>query len=106
MASELMRMQRTREGGPGLYVLSASIKSEGLAEGASTAVCAQCLNEEHKQIGFATTQRQSAQLEGTKDWTEVSVEVDVPEGTKSFLAFAFLKGTGKVWFDDIRLQRK
>ena len=98
--------QDTPDGGPGRYVLSAFIKSEGLAEGASAAVCVQCRDQAHKQIGFATTQSQSARLRGAKDWTEVSVGVDAPEGTTSFYVFVFLSGAGKVWFDDIRLERK
>jgi hypothetical protein len=101
-----MWMQQTRDGEPGRYVLSAFIKTEGLADGSAAAVCVQCRNAKGEKVGFATTQGQSANLTGTKDWTQVSVEVTAPAETTSFAAFALLKGTGKVWFDDIELVKQ
>jgi hypothetical protein len=42
---------------------------------------------------------------GTQDWQEVSMTVDVPEGTDFVTIRCVLMGTGSAWFDDIAVTR-
>ena len=42
---------------------------------------------------------------GTADWQEVSMEVEVPEGTDFVTLRCVLLGTGSAWFDDISVSR-
>ncbi len=42
-------------------------------------------------------------LLGTDDWTEVSVELDVPDHAENVVFGLTLFGTGAAWFDDLRL---
>lgn len=42
---------------------------------------------------------------GTADWQEVSMDVEVPEGTDFVTLRCVLKGSGTAWFDDISVTR-
>src|SRR5690606_7529462 len=43
-------------------------------------------------------------VRGTQDWREVTMPVDVPEGTAFLTLRCVLQGTGSAWFDDLRLE--
>lgn len=43
-------------------------------------------------------------LRGTKPWTQVSVEIDVPPAAGSLEFAAMLSGTGTLWADDFKLE--
>jgi erythromycin esterase len=43
-------------------------------------------------------------LTGTVDWTEVAVEVDVPEHAERVVFGPMLVGAGTAWFDDLRFE--
>jgi hypothetical protein len=43
-------------------------------------------------------------LRGTKPWTEVSVEIDVPPSANVLEFAAMLSGTGTLWVDAVRLE--
>jgi len=65
-------------------------------------ICIQCWDKDNQMIGFGTTQRNYA-FEGTRDWTQVHVDVFVPKETKTICVRLSLSGKGTVWFDDISL---
>lgn len=43
-------------------------------------------------------------IKKTTDWTEYSIVLDVPNNAKQMLYGVLLKGTGKVWFDNLRFE--
>ena len=43
-------------------------------------------------------------LNGSTDWTEVTVEVDVPDQAETLELGAMLVGEGTAWFDDLQLE--
>ena len=55
-------------------------------------------------IGFGTTQHVKM-VEGTTDWTPLSVGFKVPGETEKMRVLLMLSGTGAAWFDDVYLQR-
>jgi beta-lactamase regulating signal transducer with metallopeptidase domain len=89
------------------YELSGWVKVENAQRPA--VIMATCRNEETKQgktIGFATTERQYP-VTGTTDWTWVSTQLKVPEGTRVVRIRAGLSSQNnrgaKAWFDDLSL---
>jgi erythromycin esterase len=43
-------------------------------------------------------------ISGTRPWTAVAVEVDVPQGATTLVAGALMFGGGTAWFDDLQLE--
>lgn len=41
---------------------------------------------------------------GTTDWTEVSLTFTVPEGPSYVMPYVGIRGAGRAWFDDVRLE--
>ncbi len=48
-------------------------------------------------------QEHRGHIDGTKDWTEISFEVPIPESSKTIVVNAGLWGTGKAYFDNLSL---
>ena len=48
---------------------------------------------------------QLAGWDGAFDWREVVLELEAPEGSRSFTCGTVLYGTGTAWYDDARLER-
>ncbi|MCD4786262.1 MAG: hypothetical protein K8T10_20760 [Candidatus Eremiobacteraeota bacterium] len=63
----------------------------------------QCWNTKTgKMIKFGTTQY-SQPISGTKNWKKVTVEMEVPKETDKMRILCMLMGTGKVWFDEVKI---
>lgn len=63
----------------------------------------QCWNiKTNKMIKFGTTQL-SQPISGTTNWKKVTVEMDVPKETDKMRILCMLSGTGKVWFDEVKI---
>ena len=43
-------------------------------------------------------------IEGTTDWTEYSILMNVPENSKTLNFGALLNGNGKIWLDDVKFE--
>jgi len=54
-------------------------------------------------IKFGTTQFKQP-VSGTTGWKKVTVVLDVPKNTEKVRVLCMLIGTGKVWFDDVKLE--
>lgn len=82
--------------------LTGYIKTENVRGIAPIGV--QCWNlEEKKMNNFGTTQFKDPVF-GTTDWTKVSFTMKVPENTDKIRILCMLSGTGRVWFDDVKLE--
>ncbi len=68
----------------------------------NVAIVIQCWGKNNELLAFGTTQT-TQPLSGTCNWTKCIATVTVPEGTERITVRAALTGTGKVWFDDIKL---
>lgn len=78
--------------------LTASIRT---SDASSCNVCIQCWSSQRKLIGFVSTRI----VRGTLEWTEIKSEpLVIPHDTKEIIVRAALTGTGRVWFDNIRLR--
>lgn len=78
--------------------LTASIRTSDVS---ACNVCIQCWSSQQKLIGFVSTRI----VRGTLDWTEIKSEpLVIPHDTKEIIVRAALTGTGRVWFDNIRLR--
>ncbi|HEY8240554.1 MAG TPA: M56 family metallopeptidase, partial [Kiritimatiellia bacterium] len=51
---------------------------------------------------FETLQQQG--INGTRDWKEYAIEIDIPEGTDNINFGALLAGGGTLWADDLRIE--
>jgi len=84
-------------GGKKLHV-KAAIKTEGAT---AAAVWAQCWRRTpYKLLHIASTSDRNP-VSGTTDWTDVEMNVDVPDNTDFVIIRCVLKGQGKAWFDDL-----
>lgn len=81
--------------------LSGWLKTEN-AEGA--ALWAQCWQREPLHVAYVANTGESSPVYGTSDWQEVSIEFEVPSATDFLTVRCVLRGAGKAWFDDVRLE--
>jgi hypothetical protein len=81
--------------------LSGWLKTEH-AEGA--ALWAQCWKREPLHVAHVANTAEEMPVYGSTDWQEVSVEFDVPEGIDFLTVRCVLRGAGKAWFDDVKLE--
>lgn len=58
----------------------------------------------NKTIGFTSLQTLRIQTSGSHDWTKYSLPLTVGPDVKKLLIGGFLKGTGRVWYDDFSLE--
>ena len=79
-------------------LLSADVKTEEVGE---AAVWLQCFRKNPARVLAAWTTSASTSLSGTRDWTHVELEAEVPVGTDFIVVRCVLKGSGTVWFDTI-----
>jgi len=85
--------------------VSAYLRAASL-EGQGAAVWARVDSSERttgRVAAFATTQGR-VHFGGTMQWTQVSVDLDVPLGTRMIALGALSTGRGTLWVDDIRLE--
>lgn len=47
---------------------------------------------------------QDRPIQGTTEWKQYTIKLDVPENAFTLNFGALLKGTGKVWFDDVKFE--
>jgi len=80
--------------------LSGYIKTEDFS--GDVGICVRAENAGNNIIEFATTQ-EKYDFKGTHDWTQVNTNAVIPSEAEELKVFAFFVGTGRVWFDDIRL---
>lgn len=60
------------------------------------------IDEGKKMVAFDNMQYRP--IRGNTDWTEYQVVLDVPKGSTNISFGVLLAGTGKVWFDDCKLE--
>lgn len=68
----------------------------------SVVMVIQCWDFFGKMVAFGTTQS-TLEINGTTDWQQYNASVYVPNDADSITIRLVLTGTGKVWFDDVRL---
>lgn len=94
---------------PGRYRLSAMIRTQDLSPTAVAGVTINAYSVLGSREGWltsATTPQDPGLHADKQDWSLIETEITAPEKTRAFVVFALLsKGTGTVWFDDIKLER-
>jgi len=81
--------------------LAGSIKTESATE---AALWLQCWSKPWRLLRFATTST-TMPVYGTRDWTPVSMDVEIPQGTEVVVVRCVLLGKGTAWFDDVSLEK-
>ncbi len=76
-----------------------------VAEAKEAALWLQCWRKSPWGVLAAESTSIDMPVYGTADWQEVSMEVEVPEGTNFVTLRCVLLGTGSAWFDDISVSR-
>lgn len=85
------------------YRVTAMVRTEDVAGSAYVAV--QYGGAKTGAAGLTVSEKR---LSGSADWTELNVETDGPSGSNPGFAAVFLVlgGTGRCWFDHVRVSRK
>jgi transcriptional regulator with XRE-family HTH domain len=81
--------------------MTAYIKSNDVSEQAGMWLRVDS-KEQGKVLGFDNMQDRP--IIGSKDWTKYEIILDVPEESASISFGVLLRGTGKIWFDDISFE--
>lgn len=76
-----------------------------VAEAKEAALWLQCWRKSPWGVLAAASTSTDMPVYGTADWQEVSMDVEVPEGTNFVTLRCVLLGTGSAWFDDISVSR-
>jgi hypothetical protein len=76
-----------------------------VADAKEAALWLQCWRKRPWGVLAAASTSIATPVYGTSEWQEVSMDVDVPEGTDFVTLRCVLMGTGSAWFDDISLAR-
>ncbi len=76
-----------------------------VAEAKEAALWLQCWRKSPWGVLAAASTSIDMPVYGTADWQEVTMDVDVPEGTNFVTLRCVLLGTGSAWFDDISVTR-
>lgn len=76
-----------------------------VAEAKEAALWLQCWRKSPWGVLAAASTSIDMPVYGTAEWQEVSMEVEVPEGTSFVTLRCVLLGTGSAWFDDISVSR-
>lgn len=82
--------------------LTAFIKTEQVSKNAG--LWCQLWDSTKKQVRFYSLQTQNQIIRGTTGWAKYSVTLFITPDIKHLLLGGFLKGTGKVWYDDIAIE--
>lgn len=82
--------------------ISAQIQTEDASE---AMVWVQAIRNQPWRILRTASTRERREFSGTQDWTEVSHTFRVPEETSYLVVRCVLRGSGRAWFDDLRLER-
>lgn len=56
-----------------------------------------------RNIAFATTQSRQL-ITGTRDWTPLSIDIDVPANAQRLFVGTFSLGEGTLWVDDVHIE--
>lgn len=80
--------------------LTGHIKTEDASE---AALWLQCWRQNPPRILTSASTAWERAVYGTRDWTEVSLTLDVPERTDFLVVRCVLTGTGSAWFDSLTL---
>ena len=81
--------------------VSGWVKTEN-ADGA--ALWVQCWQRTPLSVNHVANTGEESPIFGTTEWQEVSLEFEVPERTSFLTLRCVLRGAGKAWFDDVRLE--
>lgn len=83
--------------------MTIAIKSQGVNERAAAwfRVDSQT-GEEIKTVSMDNMRNRP--IEGSTNWTEYSLVLDIPSEASNIVYGVLLKGEGKVWFDDVRFE--
>ena len=76
-----------------------------VAEAKEAALWLQCWRKSPWGVLGADSTSIDMPVYGTAEWQEVTMDVDVPEGTNFVTLRCVLLGTGSAWFDDISVSR-
>jgi hypothetical protein len=82
--------------------LSGYIKVQEAKEGA---LWVQCWRRQPWGVLKAITTSTDAPIYGTKEWEQVEITLEVPQGTDFITVRCVLLGTGAAWFDDISIAK-
>lgn len=82
--------------------ISAQIRTEDAGE---AVIWVQAIRNRPWRILRTASTSERREFSGTRDWTEVSHTFRVPEGTSYVVVRCVLRGAGRAWFDDLRLER-
>lgn len=83
--------------------LTGFVRTEGATE---AALWLQCFSQNPARVLAAQTSTLRTPLYGTREWTQVEVQLTAPKNTDFLVVRCVLKGTGKAWFDAIELHYK
>lgn len=82
--------------------LSGFLRSRGISVNGRASLVLRGLRGLKEEIFLATT-AMSYDLTGTKEWTEVHLQVVVSDGTEELQILCQLEGSGTLWCDDLAL---
>lgn len=81
--------------------LSGKIRTQ---EATEAALWIQCWARPWRLLHMSTTNA-GTPVSGTRDWTTVSVDVEIPEETEAVVVRCVLLGQGLAWFDDLAIEK-
>lgn len=84
-------------------VISGNIKTEKATE---AAIMIQCFQKNPLRILASKTSSTDTPIYGTRDWTPIQMEIDVPLDTDFLVLRCVLRGRGTAWFDDTEVSKK
>ena len=82
--------------------ISAQIRTRDAGE---AVIWVQAIRNQPWRILRTASTSERREFSGTRDWTEVSHTFRVPEETSYVVVRCVLRGSGRAWFDDLRLER-
>lgn len=83
-------------------VVTGNIKTEKATE---AAIWIQCFKKNPLRILASKSTSMDTPIYGTRDWTTVEMEIDVPLDTDFLVVRCVLRGRGTAWFDDTRVSQ-
>jgi len=82
--------------------ISGYIKTE---DATSAALWLQCCQQSPFKTLYLASTMDVTPIYGTRDWTRVAIDAQVPEGADFLVLRCVLRGRGTAWFDNLRLTR-